>query len=230
METIDLIRRRHSVRKYLNKPIEKEKREILNNTANFINQKTDLNIKIYYEEPKAFKCLLSYYGKFKNVSNYIVLSGNKKSEELLGYYGEVLVLTAQELGLNTCWTALTYNKSSIKINLGEKEKIHCVIALGYGETPGVQRKSKSVDQVLKVKGEKPDYLNEAVEACLLAPTAMNQQKFKIICDNGKVTIKKNGLGFYTDMDLGIVKCHFEMITGIRILQEVRENRENGKKI
>ena len=217
METIDLMRSRHSVRQYLNKPIEKEKKEILNNTANFINQKTGLNIKMFYDEPSAFKSILAHYGKFKNVTNYIVLAGNKNSEEKLGYYGETLVLTAQELGLNTCWTALTYNKSNIKINLGKQEKVHCVIALGYGETQGIQRKSKTVDQVLKLIGDKPSYLDEAVEACLLAPTAMNQQKFKIICENGKIDIKKNGIGFYTDMDLGIVKCHFEMVTGIRLL-------------
>ena len=101
--------------------------------------------------------------------------------------------------------------------VGDDEKIHCVIALGYGVTPGVQRKSKEIEQVLKLIGDKPSYLDDGVEACLLAPTAMNQQKFKIICDNGKVSIKKNGLGFYTDMDLGIVKCHFEMVTGIRLL-------------
>ena len=217
METIDLMRRRHSVRQYLNKPIEKEKRDVLNNTANFINQKTGLSIKICYDEPNAFKSFLSTYGKFKNVNNYIVLAGDKKSEELLGYYGEVLVLTAQEMGLNTCWVGLSYNKKSVKVNIGENEKVHCVISLGYGETPGVQRKSKEVNQVLKLIGDKPDYLDEAVEACLLAPTAVNQQKFKIVCDNGKISIKKNGLGFYTDMDLGIVKCHFEMITGINLL-------------
>lgn len=217
METIDLMKRRHSVRQYLNKTIEKDKREILNNTANFINQKTGLNIKIFYDEPSVYKSILAHYGKFKNVNNYIVLAGNKKSEEALGYYGEVLVLTAQELGLNTCWTALTYNKNNININLGDDEKIHCVIALGYGETPGLHRKSKTAEQVLKLTGEKPPYLDQAVEACLLAPTAMNQQKFKIICNNGDVTIKKSGIGFYTNMDLGIVKCHFEMITGIRML-------------
>ena len=214
METIDLMRSRHSVRQYLNKPIEKEKKEILNNTANFINQKTGLNIKMFYDEPSVFKSILAHYGKFKNVTNYIVLAGNKNSEEELGYYGETLVLTAQELGLNTCWTALTYNKSNIKINLGKQEKVHCVIALGYGETQGVQRKSKTDDQVLKLIGDKPSYLDEAVEACLLAPTAMNQQKFKFELKSSKdVLLKTTGIGPCTKIDLGIVKYHFELGAG-----------------
>ena len=157
MDTLDLMRRRHSVRQYLSKPIEKEKKEIINNTINFINQKTGLNFKACYDEPTAFKSLLAHYGKFKNVNNYIVLAGDKKQEELVGYYGEILVLTAQELGLNTCWVALTYNKKSVNINLGESEKIHCVIALGYGVTPGVQSKCKEYDEVVKVIGEKPNY-------------------------------------------------------------------------
>ena len=217
MDTLDLMRRRHSVRQYLSKPIEKEKKEIINNTINFINQKTGLNFKACYDEPTAFKSLLAHYGKFKNVNNYIVLAGDKKQEELVGYYGEILVLTTQELGLNTCWVALTYNKKSVNINLGESEKIHCVIALGYGVTPGVQSKCKEYDEVVKVIGEKPNYLDAGIEACMLAPTAMNQQKFKIICENGKISIKKSGIGFYTDMDLGIVKCHFEMVTGVDLL-------------
>ena len=48
METIDLMRRRHSVRQYLNKPIEKEKREVLNNTANFIVVFILLSIKLCF--------------------------------------------------------------------------------------------------------------------------------------------------------------------------------------
>ena len=50
-------------------------------------------------------------------------------DERCGYYGELLVLEAQKLGLNTCWTALTHGKSKAAIGNGEKEVI--VIALGF---------------------------------------------------------------------------------------------------
>jgi nitroreductase len=53
-----------------------------------------------------------------------------------------------------------------------------------------------------------------VDAALLAPTAMNQQKFKFILRQGdKVELAKAGHGFFSDVDLGIVKYHFEIGAG-----------------
>ena len=47
---------------------------------------------------------------------YLALVGKKspKLDELCGYYGEKLVLFAQQLGLNTCWAALTYNRRKVR--------------------------------------------------------------------------------------------------------------------
>lgn len=61
----------------------------------------------------------------------------------------------------------------------------------------------------------PDWFSKGMEAALLAPTAMNQQKFYITLENGKVSAKA-GRGFYTKMDLGIVKYHFEVATGHKV--------------
>ena len=52
-------------------------------------------------------------------------------------------------------------------------------------------------------------LKTGVKTALLAPTAMNQQKFKFILNDNTVKVKP-GLGFYTKLDLGIVKFHFEI--------------------
>ena len=56
---------------------------------------------------------------------------------------------------------------------------------------------------------------EGIEAALLAPTAVNQQKFKFILrDENKVQAKPlMSLAGYTQIDLGIVKYHFEIATG-----------------
>ena len=216
MDILDIMRKRHSVRQYKEIKIEEDKRNILDELVNSINKETGLNIQICYDEPEAFNTFMAHYGRFSGVTNYIAIVGKKGEDELVGYYGETIVLKAQEIGLNTCWVALTYGKGKVKINKNNGEKLHCVISLGYGKNQGAVRKSKSVDDVLELKGEKPEYLDRGVKACLMAPTAINQQKFKIICDNGKVTIKKRGIGFYTDMDLGIIKCHFEMATGVKL--------------
>jgi len=47
---------------------------------------------------------------------------------------------------------------------------------------------------------------------LLAPTAMNQQKFIFELSGEKATAK-SGSGFYTKVDLGIAKLHFELAAG-----------------
>ena len=86
-----------------------------------------------------------------------------------------------------------------------------MIALGYGETAGVSHKSKSVQDVSDAH-EMPQWFKKGVEAALLAPTAMNQQKFTFHLDGNEVHAKA-GLGFYSKIDLGIVKYHFEAIAG-----------------
>ena len=84
------------------------------------------------------------------------------------------------------------------------------------QTQGKERKSKTAEEVTEIVGDVPDKFKEGVKACLLAPTAVNQQKFLIKCKDGKVDIRKKGIGFYAELDLGIVKCHFELVTGIKV--------------
>lgn len=121
------------------------------------------------------------------------------------------VLKCQELGLNTCWVAMTHGKSKAEIRRGQKLLI--IISLGYGETQGVPHKSKSIAE-LGQADQKTEWFEKGMEAVSLAPTAVNQQKFYFELKNGIVTAKSLG-GFYSKIDLGIVKYHFEAVTGMR---------------
>ncbi len=212
MEIIELMKERHSVRQYTDKKIEKEKREVLNTLIAKINQKAGLHIQIIYDEPKCFNSMMAHYGKFDGVNNYIALVREKsKPDESLGYYGEQIVLKAQELGLNTCWVAMTHGKSKAQIDKGEK--LVCLISLGYGKTAGAAHKSKKLSEVCNYKKDMPEWFLFGMEAALLAPTAMNRQKFyfELLPDNSiKITC---GRGLYTKLDLGIVKYHFEVVSG-----------------
>ncbi len=151
-------------------------------------------------------------------------------DERIGYYGEHLVLLAQTLGLNTCWVGLSYSKVSGTYVLDEDEKIACYIAIGYGETQGVSHKIKTVEQVsrsaVRTLGSSksatditPLWFKKGVEAALLAPTAVNQQKFSFeyvgMNDNRHQIRAKKGFSMigYTKMDLGIAKYHFEIGAG-----------------
>lgn len=122
------------------------------------------------------------------------------------------MLFAQQMGLNTCWVAMNYSKIRTAFTVGSGEKLCIVIALGYGKTQGISHKSKPAEAVMEAEGPVPDWFRQGVSAALLAPTAMNQQKFTFSLKDGKVRAKA-GLGFYSKIDLGIAKYHFEVGAG-----------------
>ena len=146
-DMMDVIRSRHSVRQYTGKRIPDELREQLDAFAGELNRESSIRIRIFYDEPACYGTRMARYGRFENCRDYISLVGKKAPdlEERCGYYGERLVLKAQELGLNTCWAALTHGKSRADVGRGETECI--VIALGYGKTQGSARKSKAPSEV-----------------------------------------------------------------------------------
>ena len=214
MDILEIMRARHSVRQYKGKKIESGIREALAALVSECNRESGLNIQIIFDEPKCFDSMMAHYGKFSGVENYIALVGKKGAalDELAGYYGEKLVLKAQELGLNTCWAAMTHGKSAAEIRKGEK--LACIIALGYGAVQGTAHKNKPIEKLCSCASDMPDWFSRGMEAVLLAPTAMNQQKFYITLEYGKVSARA-GKGFYTKLDLGIVKYHFEAAAGRR---------------
>ena len=213
MDIMDIIRSRHSVRQYLDRPIPREIRAQLDECAAALNRESGLHMQIVYDEPACFNSRMAHYGRFENADNYIAMVGKKGDglEERCGYFGERLVQKAQELGLNTCWVALTHGKSKAEVVAGEKEVI--IISLGYGRTQGAARKSKSAPEVSNIAADAPDWFRRGVEAALLAPTAVNQQKFRFERDGNCVTAKAGLLGTNLKVDLGIVKCHFELGAG-----------------
>ena len=214
MEIMEAIKNRHSVRQYIDQPIDAECLSALEEEIAACNKAGNLHIQLVQNEPKAFNSTMAHYGKFSGIRNYLALIGKKSDylEERCGYYGERLVLKAQQLGLNSCWVAMTYKKIPAAFQIGKGEKLTVVIALGYGQTQGIAHKSKPMEDVSNIDDTSPEWFRRGVEAALLAPTAMNQQKFMLYYSNDKV-IAKAKRGFYTKIDLGIVKYHFELGSG-----------------
>ena len=217
MDISEAIKERHSVRAYTDKKIEGEVLFALENKIAEINGESGLNVQLVLNEEKAFGGRMARYGKFSGVKNYIAMVGKKGADlsEKVGYYGQKLVLFAQTLGLNTCWVALTYKKVKTAYKIEEGEKLALVIAIGYGATQGVPHKSKSINAVSNAGEDSPEWFVNGVKAALLAPTATNQQKFFFTLKDGEVTAKP-GLGFYAKVDLGIVKYHFELGSGVKL--------------
>jgi nitroreductase len=215
----DLLRaigERHAVRRYEERPITPADRAGLAEVIDAANARSGLHIQAVYDEPAAFGSRRTHYGKFEGVANYLAFVGpaDKSLATKAGYWGELVVLQAQLLGLNTCWVVLTYDrsKSGAQVGLGEEEVL--VATLGYGQNQGVPHRSKPVEKLGQVAGggEWPDWFRAGVEAAALAPTAVNQQRFTFAL-SGDVVTAKPGLGPYTKIDIGIAARHFEIGAG-----------------
>ena len=95
------------------------------------------------------------------------------------------------------------------------EKLFCVISLGYGANQGVQHKLKPIEEFAEVSGSMPEWFRQGMEAAILAPTAVNQQKFRFVLRNGNKVEAQARFSFigYAKLDLGIAKYHFEVGAG-----------------
>lgn len=222
MTPIEAIRSRQSIRTYKDISLEKEDYSMLLEEVISINKESGLSIQLVADEPKAFKGLASY-GKFSGVNCYLVMAGPQGGdlEERIGYYGEKLILKAQTMGIDSCWVGLTYKKIPGAFTLEEEDRIVCMIALGYGSENGRKHKIKRADQVSNLTSGTPDWFCKGIDAALLAPTAVNQQKWYLEYIQSEDPSKKPlvratrrfSLAGYTKVDLGIVKCHFEIGAG-----------------
>ena len=209
---MEAIEQRHSVRQFEDKLIDAETAAKLKAEIDTVNHDSGLHIQLFTDESEAFKGNEPHYGQFSGCKNYFALVGKKGMDEKIGYYGQRLVLYAQQLGLNTCWVALTYKKGKVVVDTASGEKLYIVIALGYGKTQGAAHKVKEETAVSDIAPDSPDWYRNGVKAALLAPTAMNQQKFKFSRAGDKVNAKA-GMGFDTKIDLGIVKYNLEIGAG-----------------
>ena len=214
MDIIQAIEERHSVRKYQDKKLTEEAVSALRDEIKACNEESGLHIQLVTDEPEAFGSPMAHFGSFKGVTSYIALVGKESQDldELLGYYGERLVIKAQMLGLNSCWVAVTFRKVPGAYEILPGEKLSAVISLGYGLTQGKPHRSKNIHTVSNIADDSPEWFKEGVKAALLAPTAMNQQRFHLDLVGSGVHASA-GVGIYAKLDLGIVKYHFEVGSG-----------------
>ena len=224
MTLIEAMRARHAVRDYEDRPIAPAAVAALNETIDVCNERGGLHMQLVLDEPQAFGRLAGKAVGFTNANNYLALVG-PKSDHLdfdLGYWGQHVVLRAQQLGLNSRWVAATYKKVPGAYEVRDGEKLVLVVALGYGANQGDPHRSKPRGKVMAVsdgtgrgvEAELPQWFLDGVDAALLAPTAMNQQAFTFTLTGNRTVRRTPGFGYGTDIDLGIASYQFELGAGI----------------
>lgn len=216
MTNLEAIKHRHAVRHFDGKPITKQHQKMLNQLINKINKKAHLHLQLVINEPLAFSGKKAAICNFTGCVNYLAIVGpdNDDLKEKAGYYGEQVVLEAIKLGIKSCWVAKTFDKIPGVYKVNKSEALALVVAFGYAGYEGKQHKSKSFERVVSNKTNKPipTWFRKGVELALLAPTGINQQGFKFaLLPNNCVRVKN--LSFCKNVDLGIVKYHFELGAG-----------------
>ena len=215
MTLLEAIQARHSVRTYKAEKIGEEVLAALEAELEENNRRAGLSMQLRTEEPEAFQGLMARMGGFENVNSYIALVAKEgpEWEEKLGYRGQKLVLLAQQLGLNSCWVAATYNKGKSGATVGPGEKLHLAIALGYGQNQGRLHKNKDLSALYVAEVKPPEWFLLGMRAAQLAPTAMNRQSFRFALLEGNRVAAEPGKGGNGRIDLGIAKLHFEIGAG-----------------
>ena len=211
MTELEALKQRHSVRAYTKQKIEGEKVQKLEELINEVNETGDLHIQFVENADKAFNRILSRVMGLSSAPSVIACIGKDDDtlDKRIGYYGQKIVLLAQQLGLNTCWAG-TFNKNNVNAEIADGERLSIVIAIGYGENDGKPRRTKTAEKVSNCTQNSPEWFKNGVQTALLAPTAINQQKFFITLeDDGNVTFKDLG-GVFSKVDIGIVRYNFEV--------------------
>jgi nitroreductase len=202
----DLVRRRRSCRKYLEKPIAASTRRSLeaflaaNRGGPFGSQARLALVAATTEDRSALKGL-GTYGFIDGAAGFIVgaVAPGPKALEDYGYLMELAILQATDLGLGTCWLGGTFSKSSFAryIGLAGGELLPAVAAVGYAVDS-----SYSKDRIRKTAGSnfrRPpeelffsgDFLTSLapadagtyagpLEMVRWAPSASNRQPWRIV--------------------------------------------------
>ncbi len=156
MTELEAVSERHSVRNYQNKKIEAEKADRIREMIRQCNEEGNLHLQFLEDAGNTFNRLLNRMMGLGSAPSVIACVGpdDETLDERIGYYGEKIVLLAQQLGLNTCWAG-TFSAKNVRAEIGSGERLSIVIAAGYGENPGKPHKSKKAEQVSAGKAEKP---------------------------------------------------------------------------
>lgn len=216
MITVETIRERHSVREYDGKPLSRAEFDALGAVVEGCARESGLDIQLVGDNPEVFN-VIARFGLIRGCRTHAAFvvdgakAGDVAADEAIGYWGQRIVLAAQDMGFNTCWCALCSRKKSRAV-VAPGKKIRLIIAVGHGKTQGFSRKTKGVEALSSVECAKaPAWFAAAMEAAQLAPTAMNNQNFKItLLSDGKtvrIDAPQSGLNV---IDEGIVRCNFEI--------------------
>ena len=154
------------------------------------------------------------------------------ARELIGYYGEKIVLLATQLGIGSCWIAETMDWKTLARDEYNGLKLGIIISIGYapekiplkqeGIRTAIRLRTKKPVQIMTANGaptepeQMPEWFNRGINAVLACPTAINMLPvvFDLTDDVVSASMPKQR-HLVQDYDLGISKLHFELAADLK---------------
>ncbi|GAB6156643.1 nitroreductase family protein [Desulfosporosinus burensis] len=208
----EVIKKRLSVRTYLDQPLTPEIKEKLRGFFSMPRGPFGGTLRINLIESdlarKEFNAKLGTYGVISGASTYVVAAVEKAERDLedFGYSLEKVILYATSLGLGTCWLGGTFKKSEFGRAIEQKdhEVLPCITPIGYPS-----RRKSLIDSALRLTAGSKNrkgwaelffsrdfshHLSELeagkfatpLEMLRLAPSASNKQPWRIVKDTNKI--------------------------------------------
>lgn len=235
------IARRRSRRLFDSKPVDPDLLARLNTVCKEFRPFTEARAVLVTQSPDmVFKGAIGHYGKIKGASAFIAFIGNTNDpniQEKVGYLGEGTVLEATAMDLGTCWVGAFF-RPDIAASLAvikKNERVFAVTPVGYVMEKwsleekimtgfGWTHKRKSLAELVTGMEniQLPMWINTALEAARVAPSAVNRQPWRFQVEPHSITISvddlKDTFNIPKRLDCGIAMLHIEVASlycGIR---------------
>jgi len=222
--------KRRSRRNYAASLPEKEKIERLEMVCREFRPFSGARAEFVRSRPeRIFKGLIGRYGRVDGAPYYAAFIGDMRSshvQEATGYIGEGIILEATGLGLDTCWVGGFFRPESVSqhLELRENEKVLSVTPVGYAvEKKGFSEKSLSAlarsrtrkSAVKLIEGSiKAPWMEKAIEAARLAPSAVNRQPWRFRIEENAIIVSVDSPRSVSPiskrLDCGIAMLHLEL--------------------
>ncbi len=217
-EYIKAIEMRTSRRSYKSIALDKDTAQVIRDMVDYVNEKSGLHFVFIEDASFAFSV---FSGRFSAVA--VCGPDTVAAREDCGYYGETIVLQCVYHGLGTCWVSGTYNENKIleAIELPKKNRLYCVIAIGFANPKkslkenimykATHKNSRSYQKMIEACDERlPAHYEYAMQLVEAAPSAVNRRPVKFRYENGLISASVDEPYSDKSIDFGIAKLHFQL--------------------
>ncbi len=228
-----VIEKRRSRRRFDPKPIESGLLSQIASVCTEFRPFSDARAVVVVESPDTvFKGAIGSYGKIKGAPAFIAFIGNMDSPnvwEQVGYTGEGIILEVEALNLATCWVAGFFRPKMVAslTEIGKGERVLAVTPIGYAARShsleervmtgfGLTHRRRPLSGLVTglPESERPQWVNLALEAARLAPSAVNRQPWRFKVEPNSITVSVNTIrreyGLSKRLCCGIAMLHIEV--------------------